>query len=102
MRDYRKYFRPLLCYLEGTWTKNSKSIDEPFESDRHFVDASSWFDLQEKIRFTSYTGRKDNLENFAYLPTTIIEAVNGTTAVFAQWNYRILCHPLKDYLPVNR
>jgi hypothetical protein len=31
-----------------------------------------------------------------------METVNETTAVFAQWNYRILCHPLKDYLPVNR
>ncbi|XP_028411763.1 uncharacterized protein LOC114534508 [Dendronephthya gigantea] len=102
VRDYRKYFKPVLCYLEGTWTKNSKNIDEPFESDRHFVDASSWFDLQEKIRFTSYNGRKDNSENLAYLPTTIMETVDETTAVFAQWNYRILCHPLKDYLPVNR
>jgi hypothetical protein len=87
--------------LEGTWTKSTPNIDEPFDSDRHFVDATSWFELQEKIRFTSYTGRKDNLENFAYLPTTIIEG-NETTTVFAQWNYRILCHPLKDYLPVNR
>lgn len=102
VRDYRNYFKPVLCYLEGTWTKSTPTIDEPFDSDRHFVDASSWFELQEKIRFTSYTGRKDNLENFAYLPTTIMETVNETTAVFAQWNYRILCHPLKDYLPVNR
>ena len=101
-RDYRKYFKPILCYLEGAWTKSTRNIDEPFKSDRHFVDASSWFDLQEKIRFTSYTGRKDNLENFAYLPTTIMEIVNKTTAVFAQWNYRILCHPLKTYIHRNR
>lgn len=101
-RDHRKYFKPVLCYLEGSWTKSTKDIDEPFESDRHFVDAKSWFDLQEKIRFTSYTGRKDNSENFAYLPTTIMETVNETTAVFAQWNYRILCHPLKADVPLNR
>jgi hypothetical protein len=101
-RDFRKYFKPVLCYLEGTWTRSTRNIDEPFKSDRHFVDASSWFDLQEKIRFTSYTGRKDNLENFAYLPTTIMETVNDTTAVFAQWNYRILCHPLKTYIHWNR
>ncbi|KAJ7378067.1 hypothetical protein OS493_024729 [Desmophyllum pertusum] len=58
VRDYRKYFKPVLCYLEGVWGTASKDIDEPFESDRHFIDANSWFDLQEKIRFTSYTGRK--------------------------------------------
>ena len=102
VRDYRKYFRPLLCYLEGAWTTATGDIDEPFESDRHFIDASSWFDLQEKVRFTSYTGRKDNLENFSFLPTTIMDIINGTFPVFAQWNYRILCHPIKRDIPLNR
>ena len=102
VRDYRKYFKPVLCYLEGTWTTEIKDIDEPFESDRHFIDAKSWFDLQEKVRFTSYTGRKDNLENFSFLPTTIMEIINGTIPVFAQWNYRILCHPLSREVPLNR
>ena len=102
VRDYRKYFKPVLCYLEGAWTTATKDIDEPFESDRHFIDAKSWFDLQEKIRFTSYTGRKDNLENFSFLPTTIMEMINGTVPVFAQWNYRILCHPLSRDVPLNR
>lgn len=102
-RDYRKYFKPVICYLEGAWTKaTSGSIDEPFESDRHFIDASSWFDLQEKIRFTSYTGRKDNLENFAYLPTGIMNIINETYPEFAQWNYRILCSPINFDLPLNR
>ena len=102
VRDYRKYFKPVLCYLEGAWTTATKDIDEPFESDRHFIDAKSWFDLQEKVRFTSYTGRKDNLENFSFLPTTIMEIINGTIPVFAQWNYRILCHPLSRDVPLNR
>lgn len=49
-RDYRKYFQPVLCYLEGAWTsKQGDKIDEPFESDRHSIDASSWFDLQDKV-----------------------------------------------------
>jgi len=102
VRDYRKFFKPVLCYLEGAWTTATKDIDEPFESDRHFIDAKSWFDLQEKVRFTSYTGRKDNLENFSFLPTTIMEIINGTIPVFAQWNYRILCHPLSRDFPLNR
>lgn len=102
VRDYRKYFKPVLCYLEGAWTTETKDIDEPFESDRHFIDAKSWFDLQEKVRFTSYTGRKDNLENFSFLPTTIIDIINETIPVFAQWNYRISCHPLSRDIPLNR
>merc|ERR1712179_418434 len=97
-RDYRKYFKPVMCYLEGAWTTQSKSVDEPFQSDRHSIDAKSWFELQEKIRFTSYTGGKHLLENLSYLPTTIIN-VNGT-AEFAQWNYRILCHPVEQEVPL--
>ena len=52
-------------------------------------------------RFTSDTGGKSNLENFAYLPTKIMDVVNGTPSL-AQWNYRIVCNPLKDDLPLNR
>ena len=48
-RDYRKYFRPVLCYLEGAWT-NDLDLDEPFDSDRHQLEAESWFELQEQIR----------------------------------------------------
>ena len=88
--------------IKGSWIHASDKIEEPFESDRHFVDATSWADLEQKVRFTSYCGRKDNLENFAYLPTTIIDLENGTTPVFAQWSYRIICHPLKNDLPLNR
>jgi len=49
VRDYRKYFNPVLCYLEGSWTTAADDIDEPFESDRHFLDVKTWFELQEKF-----------------------------------------------------
>ncbi|XP_060067958.1 uncharacterized protein LOC132548153 [Ylistrum balloti] len=98
-RDYRPYFKPNLCYMEGAWTTSTKTLNEPFQSDRHSIDASSWYDLQEKIRYTSYSGSKHNMENFSYLPSTIINVNNGT-AEYAQWNYRILCHPLEDDLPL--
>ncbi|XP_033732863.1 uncharacterized protein LOC117322199 [Pecten maximus] len=98
-RDYRPYFKPNLCYMEGAWTTDTKDLNEPFQSDRHSIDASSWFDLQEKIRYTSYSGSKHNLENFSYLPSTIINVINGT-AEYAQWNYRIICHPLENDLPL--
>jgi len=100
VRDFKKYFKPNLCYLEGAWTLNTKTLNEPFQSDRHHIDATSWFDLQEKIRFTSYGGSKSNLENFAYLPTTMYNITDGIPQ-FAQWNYRILCHPVKQHVPTG-
>ena len=87
-RNYPQHFKPVLCYLEGAWTLDEE-LEEPFDSDRHHIDASSWFDLQEKVRFTSYTGYKSRMENFANLPTNIM-SVNETTGLptYAQWNYR--------------
>ena len=100
--DYRPYFKPVLCYLEGAWTVSTDTIDEPFFSDRHFVDASSWWDLTEKVRYTSYTGRKSNNENYSFLPMKIMNLINNNTEpTFAQWNYRILCAPLKDDIPTK-
>ncbi|XP_033743388.1 uncharacterized protein LOC117329518 [Pecten maximus] len=92
--DYRNYFKPVMCYVEGAWTTDTKTLSEPFHSDRHFLDASSWFDLLEKVRFTSYTGGKSNSENYSFLPTTITDVVDGVP-VYAQWNYRIVCHPIR-------
>ena len=66
-RDYRKYFKPVLCYLEGAWTRPGNSIDEPFHSDRHFVDAKNWFDLQEKFRY-----KNNQWENGLTGKTTIL------------------------------
>ena len=101
-RDYRPFFKPVLCYLEGAWLKNTKTIDEnPFDNDRHFIDAHYWSRLHDKVRFMSYSGGQSPTGNYPYLPTTIIDIVDGKL-VFAQWNYRILCHPLKDDLPLNR
>lgn len=100
LRDYRPYFKPILCYLEGGWTKASKDIDEPFHSDRHHIDAKSWFNLMEKVQYSSYTGSKSHLENFAFLPTAIYKVKNGVP-LYSQWNYRILCHPIKRDLPTR-
>ena len=65
------------------------------------MDANSWFDLQEKIKFTSYSGGKSRLENLAFLPTTVMSFINQSIPVFAQWNYRILCHPLSVDIPTS-
>jgi len=100
IRDYRPYFKPNLCYVEGAYT-TGKSFSDPFESDRHAIDADSWFDLMDKIRFTSYTGTKSVDENFAFLPTNIMSVDDKGMPNIVQWNYRIICHPLKDDLPTK-
>lgn len=102
VRDYRRYFKPVLCYLEGGWTNSGSKVDEPFASDRHFIDAASWQELHQKVRFTAYTGSKSINENLAFLPTKIMRLINDTIPEFAQWNYRVLCHPVKRDIPLNR
>ncbi|XP_067932658.1 uncharacterized protein [Watersipora subatra] len=103
VRDYRKYFKPVLCYMEGMWTEsNGDSMDEPFESDRHFLAADSFFDLQDKAQYTSATGRKDIGENYAFLPTKLSRMTDSGFPVYSQWNYKILCHPLKKDVPLSR
>ena len=99
--DYRPYFKPILCYLEGAWTSSTEKIDEPFTSDRHQIDATTWWDLTEKVRYTAYTGRKSNKENYSFLPMKIMNVNNNTGPEFAQWNYRVACAPLDDDIPTN-
>ena len=102
VRDYTKHFKPCLCYLEGFWMEPSeKKVDESFFSMRHSLNALTWEELHQKSKYFSYTGSKDNDEDVAFLPTTIID-FNGTEPIHAQWNYRIMCHPLKKYLEVDR
>lgn len=100
-RDYRKYFKPVLCYLEGSWIYSGTDIEDAYPTDAHHMDAETWYDMQENIRYTSMSGTKTRSENYSFLPTTIVR-MNGSTPVVAQWSYRILCHPLKNDLPLNR
>lgn len=101
VRDYRDYFKPVLCYLEGAWTRAEDHIQEPFISDRHYIDAKLWDDLEERLRFLSYSGGKHTEENFAYLPRIVFNVTEEGKPLFAQWNYRILCHPIQRDLPLK-
>ena len=77
-------------------------MDESFESDRHYLDAKTWQELQQKVMFTEASGVKSRGENLAVLPTSIRGFVNDSIPLYAQWNYRILCHPTKKLLPTSR
>jgi hypothetical protein len=90
--------------MEGAWLKQTLDFTESFESDRHFVDAKDWRELYDKNRFLYQSGRKSTQENLPFLPLSIrgLEGVraNETTPAFANWEYRIICTPLKEYLPL--
>jgi hypothetical protein len=49
----------------------------------------------------SSTGGKNNNENLSYLPTAIINVTADGSPVYAQWNYRIVCHPIKKKLKLE-
>ncbi|KAK7491560.1 hypothetical protein BaRGS_00017199, partial [Batillaria attramentaria] len=98
VRDYTQYFKYILCYMEGWWAAEVTSVEEGFTSDRHQFDAATWLEVQQQARWTAYTGDKSIKENYAQLPTTIINVTDDGLPVFAQWNYRILCHPIQKQL----
>ena len=101
-RNYTQYFKPILCYLEGTWVLDDDALEEPFDSDRHEIDAASWKQLHDKIRWMMNSGRKNSLENLAHLPSAIRNLYNETYPITSNWEYRILCHPLKNDVPLER
>ncbi|KAK7484362.1 hypothetical protein BaRGS_00024367 [Batillaria attramentaria] len=101
-RDYRPYFKPLMCFLEGAWSEDDYfNVTEPFYSVFHSLDTWSWWDLEEKNRFVAWTGDMDFMENFAHLPRAPVDVKDDGTLVMAQWNYRILCHPIEGGLELS-
>eukprot|EP00930_Biecheleria_cincta_P092577 TRINITY_DN8254_c0_g1_i2.p1 TRINITY_DN8254_c0_g1~~TRINITY_DN8254_c0_g1_i2.p1 ORF type:complete len:1287 (+),score=163.37 TRINITY_DN8254_c0_g1_i2:100-3960(+) len=103
VRDYRPYFKPMLCYLEGAWIAETSNLAEPFASHRHEIDAATWHELHDTMRFLLNSGRKNKDENIPFLPTSVRRMrKNGSEPEFANFEYRIACHPLKDDLPLSR
>ena len=95
VRDFRPYFRPVLCVLEGAWLEDDRFKD-PFDSDRHQVDASSWSDLYRRLWYTFASGGKHSSENLSFQPTSVRNLVNGTWPQLSRWEYRIKCNRLSD------
>ena len=101
VRDYREFFKPVLCYLEGAWYYQDQIPVDIIHSDRHAIASPDFVHLLKEFKFSSDSGRRDDDENLAFLPRMVNRVVNGTPE-FAQWNYRILCQPLANDLPLNR
>eukprot|EP01060_Flectonema_neradi_P018698 TRINITY_DN255_c0_g1_i1.p1 TRINITY_DN255_c0_g1~~TRINITY_DN255_c0_g1_i1.p1 ORF type:complete len:1153 (+),score=221.50 TRINITY_DN255_c0_g1_i1:109-3459(+) len=106
-RDYRPYFKPVLCYLEGAWINSQEDIAEPFASERHHIDADSWADLNEKTNFYFNSGQKNLAENLPFLPTcfrAMNDKASGDTfePQTAQWFYRIVCKKISVEIPTAR
>ncbi len=103
IRDYKPYFPAVLCYLEGAWFySNLSDIVEGFHSDRHQLEGRSWRELRDKADFCSKTGHKNEGENLATMRNIIVGVGEDGKPIQAQWNYRILCHPLNYNVPTNR
>lgn len=106
VRDYRPYFKPVLCYLEGGWIKDT-TLDDPFDSDRHTIDHDTWKQLHEAQVFRANSGKKHRLENTPFLPTKIVDVVldelNGISRpIFANFEYRIACQDFDEDIPTQR
>lgn len=102
-RDYRKYFKPLLCYLEGAWTKyqQNSSLKDPFLSLSHMMNSPTWSNLAKMARFTAYSGTRDPSGNLAYEPTHILLMPGTNNPLITQWTYGIFCHPIRGDLPLK-
>ncbi|XP_013398382.1 uncharacterized protein LOC106164888 isoform X1 [Lingula anatina] len=91
VRDYRKYFKPVLCYLEGKWLKSQGDDKLPF--------TQSFLSNEERARYQAYSGAIP-LERHAFKPTSIVDFENGKP-VFATWDYSVLCHPVNQDIPTS-
>ncbi|GFO42570.1 hypothetical protein PoB_006907500 [Plakobranchus ocellatus] len=101
VRDYRKYFKPNICYLEGAWHLNPKTVDEPETSKKHFDDAKEWFEEMDLKRFQSYGGLRSEKENFDYKPTVLYKMSKNKIPHFARWKSRLLCQPASHQVPTT-
>jgi len=106
-RDYRDFFKPVLCVVEGAWVKDTGDLEDFFSSDRHEIDADTWEQQWSYQIFRQNSGKKHILENTPFLPTKITEiktdSLNGITyPVYANFEYRIVCQNLADDVPTER
>eukprot|EP00493_Phyllostaurus_siculus_P003109 UN03123 len=107
IRDYSDYFKPVLCYLEGAWIKDTDRIEEFFHSERHSLHAETWREQFDAQVFRGNSGKKHVGENVPFLPTKLVDVkvdtLNGISyPVYANFEYRIACQPIEGEVPTER
>jgi len=84
--EVEKYFKVILCYLEGAWEKLS---------DQKVAERTT---LLDEARFAAATGTMHKDKSFPFLPTRLMKFANGpddtTIPEYSYWNYRIKCAPV--------
>ena len=85
--DYKKYFKPVLCYLEATWVVPK---------------TKGWEDEYQQVKYSMHTGYKepngtDHLPKIFLGDFTDIKKPNQ-----AKWDYRVMCYPFRHDIPLAR
>jgi hypothetical protein len=85
IRDYRQYFQPVLCYVEGTWMKEDYSPENPtyqgYDSFALSLSFVSEFNFR-KNRASFASGRKAPQEDLAFLPRILHDVVYDENFTF--------------------
>ena len=90
-RNYISYFKPVLCYLEGFWLKETESVAERLEFEKQIDDLHYVFELGLSSGKNEFKMRL--IHEFG------IDSKNELWVTFMYWAYRLKCHPLKHHLP---
>ena len=78
------------------YASSGGKLDDPFQSERHALEFSTWQDLMDTVRARIMAGEKSHLENAAYLPQLVVGVTDAGNPVRANFAYAIKCHPLED------
>ena len=97
LRRYKRYFKPVLCYLEGYWINED---EDEFEHGFLSGNKAQWPDILVKCMYKTYVGREN--ESLPCVPTKLVDITDDGIPVLAQWSYRVMCHPLQADLPLDQ
>merc|ERR1719453_1898114 len=79
-------------------------MSDAFDSKRHSLDAATWGQLRDNMRYMLGSGAKHGLENLAFLPQAVrrVDKGSGAQIELANFEYRIFCHTLRSDVPLHR
>ena len=78
------------------YASSGGKLDDPFQSERHALEFSTWQDLMDTVRARIMAGEKSHLENAAYLPQLVVGKNKKGEPIRANFMYAIKCHKVHD------